>query len=206
MKKTAISIILAVIMMSVAFGQEKRYEIESAIIKKNAVIKAQGMPTEQKMSSIQYFAEYGNKESTESSMEMQGQTISMFNMIKDGYMYSASLNFKQGTKINTADIENFNIVNFLNLTDEIKTQYQIQANGVEQVLGKPCNRYEMNYTAQGQTAISTVWIWQGIILKSKITASGTIAEEEATEILEGAAIAPEKFELPEGITFTEHKP
>ena len=49
-------------------------------------------------------------------------------------------------------------------------------------------------------------VWQGIELKSKVNAAGTTTESEATEILEGAAIAPEKFELPEGITFMEVKP
>jgi len=206
MKKTLISIILAVTFFSVTYGQEKRYGIESAIVKKSTVMKMQGMPTEQTMSSIQYFAGFGNKESSETSINVAGQTFTTFTMIKDGYVYSANLTVKQGTKVNLAEIDGYSTVNFLTLTDDVKKKYQIQANGIEQILGKPCNRYEMTYTAQGQSVKATVWIWQGLTLKSRMNMGGTSIEEEATDIQEGVAIPAEKFELPAGITFTEMKP
>jgi len=201
MKKTVISMIVAVTILSAAFGQEKRYEIASAIVKKTSVVKVQGM--EQNLSSVQYFADYGMKESTEVNMNVMGQSFSVFTMIKDGYVYSANMTMGQGTKINMANIDDYNNVNFLNLTDEVKKKYQIQDNGVEQVLDKPCKRYEMSFTMQGQNVQATVWVWQGITLKSKMNMGGTTAEEEATEIQAGAAIPNEKFELPAGITFTE---
>ena len=201
MKKTVILVIVAVTIVSAAFGQEKRYGIESAIVKKTSVVKAQGM--EQTLSSVQSFADYGGKESTEVVMTVMGQTFNIFSLIKDGYMYSANMSMGQGTKINLAAMEDYSAVNFLALTDEVKQKYQIQANGMEEVLGKPCNRYEMSYTAQGQSVKGTVWVWQGLTLKSRINAAGTTAEEEATEIQEGASIAGDKFELPEGINFME---
>jgi len=201
MKKTVISMIVAVTILSAAFGQEKRYEIASAIVKKTSVVKVQGM--EQNLSSVQYFADYGMKESTEVNMNVMGQSFSVFTMIKDGYVYSANMTMGQGTKINMANIDDYNNVNFLNLTDEVKKKYQIQDNGVEQVLDKQCKRYEMSFTMQGQNVQATVWVWQGITLKSKMNMGGTTAEEEATEIQAGAAIPNEKFELPAGITFTE---
>ena len=205
MKKTVISIILSATIMYAAFGQERRYGIESAIIKKTLVAKMPAMSIEQSSSMIQYIADYGIKESSEMFMEIQGQSFSVFSMIKDGYIYSANINLKQGSKINTSNMDNYSTVNYLNLTDDIKKQYQIQANGVEQVLGKPCNRYEMSFTTQGQDVTATVWVWQGIELKSKISNGSTITEFEATEIQEGAAIANEKFELPAGIDFVEAK-
>ena len=73
-------------------------------------------------------------------------------------------------------------------------------------MGKTCDRYEMTFTTQGQSVNTAVWVWQGLVLKSKIDAAGTTAEEEPTEILEGTAIANEKFELPAGINFMEVKP
>jgi len=103
-------------------------------------------------------------------------------------------------------MDDYSTVNFLALTDEVKKKHQIQANGIEQILDKPCNRYEMIYTAQGQSVKATVWIWQGLTLKSRMNMGGTSAEEEAIEIQESVAIAPEKFVLPAGITFTEMKP
>ena len=201
MRTSVISMILAVVIISAAFGQEKRYGIESAIVKKNSVVKAQGM--EQTLSSVQYFADYGAKESTEVTMNVMGQTLNIFSLMKDGYMYSANMSMGQGTKINLASMEDYNVVNFLNLTDEVKQKYQIQANGVEEVLGKPCNRYEMSYTAQGQSVKGSVWVWQGLTLKSRINAAGNTVEEEVTEIQEGATIAGDKFELPSGINFIE---
>ena len=206
MKKTVITIIVAVTFYAATFGQEKRYGIESAIVKKNTVMRIQGMPTEQTISTTQYFAEYGNKESAETSMNVGGQSLNTFTMMKDGYAYSANLSAKQGAKMNLAEIEDYNTVNFLDLTDEVKKKYQIQANGVQQIIGKDCNRYEMSFTTQGQSVKATVWVWQGLTLKSSVNMAGTSIEEEVTEIQEGVSIAAEKFVLPEGITFTEIKP
>ena len=196
--------IMAVVILSAAFGQEKRYGIESAIVKKNLVIRMQGM--EQTFSSDQYFVGFGSMEFVEMAMSIQGQTFTIITLMKDGYIYSANLAVGQGTKINMAEMEDFKNVNFLELTDEVKKKYQIQSNGVEQVVGKPCTRYEMSFDAQGQNVKSTVWVWQGITLKSRMTMAGTTTEEEATEIQEGATIPKEKFELPEGINFMEVKP
>ena len=204
MKRFALWMIMAVVLITTAFGQEKRYGIESAIVTKKTVMKAQGM--EQTMSSVQYFADFGRKESVELTMNMQGQSFTVITMMKDGYVYSANMAVKQGTKINMADMDNIQAVNFLNLTDDVKKKYQIQANGMQQVAGKNCNRYELSFTTQGQNVKGTVWVWQGIPLKSTINAGGNQVEEEATEIQEGAVIANEKFELPAGVTFTEMKP
>jgi len=204
MKRFALLMMTAVVVFTTAFGQEKRYGIESAIVKKKTVMKAQGM--EQTMSSVQYFADFGRKESVELTMNMQGQSFTVITMMKDGYVYSANMAVKQGTKINMADMDNIQAVNFLNLTDDVKKKYQIQANGMQQVAGKNCNRYELSFTTQGQNVKGTVWVWQGIPLKSTINAGGNQVEEEATEIQEGAVIANEKFELPAGVTFTEMKP
>ena len=206
MKKTVITIIMAVAFYAAIFGQEKRYGIASAIVKKTSVMRIQGMPTEQTISTTQYFAEYGNKESAETSMNVGGQSLTTFTMIKDGYAYSANLSAKQGAKMNLAEMEDYSTVNFLELTDEVKKKYQIQANGVQQIIGKDCNRYEMSFTTQGQNVKATVWVWQGLTLKSSINMAGTSVEEEVTEIQEGVPIAAEKFVLPEGITFTEIKP
>jgi Cft2 family RNA processing exonuclease len=204
MKKIALLMMMAVVVSSATMGQEKRYGIESAIVKKKTVMKAQGM--EQTMSAVQYFADFGRKESVEMTMSMQGQTFTVLTMIKDGYIYSANMAVRQGTKINMANMDDLQTVNFLELTDEVKKKYQIQANGVQQVAGKDCNRYELSFTAQGQNVKGTVWVWQGITLKSNMNISGNQVEEEATELQEGAAISADKFELPEGVNFTEMKP
>ena len=207
MKRTVLLMMMVVAVLTTS-AQEKRYGIESAILKKNSVIKMPGM--EQTLSSTQYIADYGNKESAETVMSMQGQTFNIFTMLKDGYVYSANLTFKQGTKINMAAVmDDYTTVNYLNLTDDVKEKYQIVEKGNEQFLGKDCKSYEMTVTAQGQTVKVSVLVWQGLALKSS-TKTTTILEnsmtEETIEILEGVEIAKEKFELPEGINFTDATP
>ena len=201
MKSSVLSMMIAVSVITASFAQEKRYGIESAILKKNTIVKFQGF--ERTVSSIQYIADYGMKESTEIIMEMQGQTVTTFSMMKDGYIYVANLAEKQGTKIKVAAEKDFKTFNFLNLTDEMKEKYQIVELGEVQFLGKECKSYEMTVTEQGQTVRAIILVWQGIPLKSSMTVSIATVVDEVTEIQEGVEIAMEKFGLPEGINFVE---
>ena len=200
MKKVVSFIIIVVMFYATLSAQEKRYGIESAILKKSSVMMGQTIP------SIQYFADYGRKESNETFMNMQGQMFTVFTLMKDGYVYSANLAVKQGQKINLASMDDYKNVNYLNLTDEVKKKYNIKEAGAEQLLGKDCKKYELTVTAQGQTINATVWIWQGLSLKSSVSVMGNTITEEVTEIMEGKEIAKEKFELPEDVNFTEIKP
>ena len=59
---------------------------------------------------------------------------------------------------------------------------------------------------QGQTVNVSVWVWQGLPLKSVTNVAGNSVVEEVTEIREGAEIAKEKFELPEGINLVDVTP
>jgi len=206
MKKIVISMTMATVVLTVAFAQEKRYGIESAILTKNTVVRTPGAIMEQNISSIQYIAEYGGKESAESFINVQGKMFTIFTMMKDGFVYTANIDAKQGTKVNMASMDDYKAVNYLNLTDEVKEKYNIEEKGNEQFLGKDCKRYELTVTAQGQTAKATILVWQGLPLKSTMTMAGNTMVEEVTEIQEGATIAREKFELPEGINFMEVKP
>jgi hypothetical protein len=196
--------IMVAVVFTVAFAQDKRYGIERAILKKNTVMGMAGM--QQTIPSVQYIDDYGRKESVETFMNMQGQSFTVFSLMKDGYMYSVNLVERQGTKINMAAIGDFKTVNYLNITDELRQKYKIVEKDNQQFLGKECKYYELTVTVQGQSVNVTVWIWQGLALKSSMNVAGNTIVEEATEIQEGAAISKEKFELPEGITFTEVTP
>ena len=160
----------------------------------------------QTMSAIQYFADWGNKESVEVFVNMQGQVFTVFTLMKDGYMYSANLAVKQGTKINMTAMDDYKSVNYLKLTDEVIKKYNIEDKGSEKFLGKDCKKYSFSVTTQGQMVNATVLVWQGITLKSVMTVAGNVVTEEATEIIEGKNIPKDKFELPEGVTFTEINP
>ena len=204
MKRTVLSIIMAVFVFTALYAQERRYGIERAILKKNSEMNMGGM--QQSISSTQYIDEYGNKESMESVVSMAGQTINMFTMMQDGYVYNANLTAEFGTKVNVAAAaatEGLRTINLLNLTDEVRQQYQIVEKGNETFLGKECRVYELDITAQGQNLKVTLCVWQGLSLKSSMTVAGITITEETTEIQEGAVISKEKFELPEGINFIE---
>ena len=197
--------IMITVVITVAVAQEKRYGIERVILKKNSVVEMGGM--KQNITSIQYIDDYGIKESTESVINMAGQSLSVFSMMKDGYAYSANMTAKQGTKINLSSMmDDFKTVNYLNITDDVKKKYQIEEKGNEQFFGKDCKRYDLTVSVQGQSMKVNLWVWQGLALKSFITVAGSTITEEVTEIQEGATIAKEKFELPEGINFTDATP
>ena len=204
MKKSVLSIIMAVVIVSAAFGQEKRYEFESAILKKNTTMRI-GL-SEQTFSATHYIADYGRKEAGEIVMNVGDQTHTVLAITKDGYIYGANMALKQGTKTSITATDDFNAINFLDLTDEVKEKYQIEEKGREQVLGKDCKHYNMAFTAHGQSMKGAVWVWQGLMLKTFMATEDIIVVDEVFEIQEGVEIAEEKFELPDGIDFLEVMP
>jgi len=204
MKRSVLSMIMAVAVMTASFAQEKRYGIESAILKKNTSVNAQGI--KQTFSTIQYISDYGGKESTEMILDAQGQTVIIFTMQKDGYLYTVNMAEKQGTKVKAAGNSSM-----LNFAEELKKKNQI-SDVVEivgdnvQFLGKECKSYESTATIQGQTVKTVMLKWQGVVLKSTVTFYGMTMVDEVTEIQEDVEISAEKFELPEGINFKEVTP
>lgn len=167
------------------------------------------------VSSIVYIDDYGRKELKESIMKIPNQTnitLTMVTMIKDGYIYytektsnEAETTQKRGTKISMATKDDYTMINYLNLTDEVKQKYQIEEKNYEQLLGKDCKRYEMTATSViGRSVKVSVWVWQGLVLKlSFTTASITTIQEEVTAIEENETITKEKFDLPENVIFIE---
>ena len=206
MKRLVFSSILVVTMVFVAFGQEKRYGFESGILKTNTVMRRQNMTMEQSYLSTLYFSDYGRKMSTETFLNTN---FTLFTIMKDGYIYQANMNSRQGTKINIveAGFSDVGSINFLDLTDEVRTKFQIEELDNEQFLGKDCKRYDLTFTNQGHDVKTSVWIWQGLTLKTISNMVGVVSSvSEVTEILEGVEVAKEKFELPEGINFKEANP
>ncbi|MDR0756351.1 MAG: hypothetical protein LBF85_00700 [Tannerella sp.] len=181
-------------------AQEKRYAVESGIVKNKSTMMGQDIVT------VQYFADYGAKESSETIMKMQGQEFLTFTMVKDGYAYMANLTAKQGNKVKLSDMGDFRNINFLALTDDVKQKYKIEEKGSGKVLDRECKKYDLTYTAQGQSYKATVWIWKGLALKAEMDMMGNTVTVEATEITETKDIPESRFELPEGINFTEVNP
>ena len=204
MKKLFLSILMVVTALTATFAQEARYGIERAIVRRNTVTGTGLM--QQSVSSVQYIDDFGRKESVEAFLNVQGQMFTVFTMIKDGYVYSINLAAGQGARVNLADMGGLQTVNYLNLTNEIREMHQIKEMSNEQFMEKDCKRYDLIVNNQGQTANVSVWVWQGLPLKSVTNVAGNTVVEEVTEIREGAEIAKEKFELPEGINLVDVTP
>ena len=208
MKKATLSIIVVTIILNSSFAQEKRYTFESAVIEKR-------LGTRGAVSSIVYIDDYGRKELTESIMRVPNQpnnTLTMVTMIKDGYIYYTENTSnedktaqKRGTKIKMATKDDYTMINYLNLTDEVKQKYQIEEKDDEQLLGMDCKRYELTATSPiGRSIKASVWVWQGLVLKLTFTVGDiTVIQEEVTTIQEDETIAKEKFDLPEEVMFLE---
>ena len=192
MNKSVLSMMMAVTIFAVASAQEKRFGIESVILK-GSVISGQG----EVVQTVLYIADYGRKESS----EIFTNDGHFFALVTDDYVYRANLTLKQGSKISSENMKVHPNVNYLNLTNEDKEKYQIEEKGIEQFLGKECKRYEMPITVLGQTGKASILIWQGLTLKSTVTIAGNTTVSEVSEIQAGVEIAKEKFELPEGISW-----
>jgi inorganic pyrophosphatase/exopolyphosphatase len=195
MKKVFIFAIAACLVTAIS-AQNKRYGIESAVVKSKSAVMGQEVVT------TIYFSDYGETEATETAMKIMGRNIKTFTMRKDGYFYTANLPSKEGTKIKVSSIEDYKNVNFQELTNEIKEKFGIEEKGSEQILGRDCKKYDLTYSNQGQEFNATVWIWEGLSLKTELAVMGAVVVTEATEITEGN-VPKEKLDLPAGVKFKE---
>ena len=194
--------VMAAVIMTAAFGQDKRYGIESVVLKKKYF-----EANRKKADETVYIADYGRKESRE-KVEVRSTPVEMttktFTLVMDGFIYTIVESFnrrgksiigKTAFKVKITG-EGLINMNFLDLTDEIKEKYQIEEKGSEQFLGKECKRYDFIYPTLEKV---TVLVWEGLTLK--LTAGFYV--EEITEIQENAVIASEKFMLPINVHFQE---
>lgn len=180
-----------------------KYQIKSGII--TYVSETMGMKQDVSI----YFDDYGSKECTETSSEMDmgiaGKVkIHNVSLSKDGYMYSLDLTNKTGTKMkaNPAAQKNKDI-DFSGMTDEVMKQMHIAKLGTETFLGKTCEKYSIDDPTFKMKGTYTVW--NGIPLKSEIDMSGIGVKLIAKKLEENAVIPAEKFEVPKDVKITEIK-
>jgi hypothetical protein len=173
-------------------GQEARYEVKSAIIKKTMEVMGQTME------SVQYIDGYGAMEAVYMNMSMPGggQAMEIRTFNKGDSVISVNMSNKMGQKVVLPEKP----VNFLKMTPEINQKYEIKEEGQEEIAGKMCKKYSMVMAQMGVKAVSTVWVWKGISLKSITTASGVTVTELANDVQENAIIVPTIFVIPEGVT------
>lgn len=140
----------------------------------------------QTITNTTYFDDYGAKTST--SMSMMG--MEMTQIAKDGKMYLVNKGEKSVQEMPAQES-----INYLNLTDEIVKKHKVKEIGKETVSGKECTIYTAEVSQMGQTAKSTISVWNGIPMKTTIDLGGFSMTTKVTEINEGPVDAA-VFEVP----------
>ncbi|MCD8043139.1 MAG: hypothetical protein LUH10_08745 [Tannerellaceae bacterium] len=176
------------------FAQEAKYELQSAIIQKEA--KAVG----QQINIEWYVDDYGRKESIFTTVQLPM-----------GLGSKALMVIMEGNKITTIDLDDKkantttlseSVINFLKLTPEVIREYDIREVGEETVAGKPCKIYTVRKEEMGMTADVKMWVWKGLQLKMETTMGGTtLYSETTTRIQENVPIPADKLQVPPGLEF-----
>lgn len=153
-----------------------------------------------------YFDDYGNKECTETivEMEMMGTKVKThtMNITKDGYSYEINLTDKTGKKMKTlAAASNPAGIDFGKLSEDMMKQMHITKGSNETVCGKECTVFSMDNPDMKMKG--TFAVWNNIPLKSTVDVGGMPVTMNATKVEENASIPADKFEIPSDIKITE---
>ncbi len=85
-----------------------------------------------------------------------------------------------------------NIVDYDNLSEEIKEKYKIVELGKEEILKKPCKIIEMGE----DSSRVKLWVWKNIILKTEMSQMGIKVVMIATKLDTNPDFPPNIFVLP----------
>lgn len=176
--------VILVITVSVAVSaqtSEKKYGIKSGIVESR--ISVFGIKT----TVVTTFDDYGDKLSfqmNEKGVRKRGYCLAELGK----FIISVDLNEKKVSIEKTSDD-----LNIRTLSDADKIKYRFKEEGTELILGKECNKYSWNKDGEK----FTVWMWEGISLKSVTRKNGLVIRMEATSIKENQIIDPSVFELPD---------
>ncbi len=178
----------------------KRYKIESAIV----TSKITNSMVQGDITTVVYFDDYGEKElnRTSSKMSIMGQNIQNVNnnLLKDGWSYTWEDGKTTGNKMHLKDVMDPSEMNFDKMTEEMKKEFGIKKIGTETMMGKKCDKYEMNKDGMGN---GNFWLWKNIPLKSETTISGMQLKIEVIDLNENPNFEKGQFDVPTTVTFTE---
>lgn len=170
----------------VAMGQDgKRYGIKSGILTQ----------TSEMGETTVYFDNYGAVEAQKMKMDFMGNAMEMTILRKDGKTYMINAAEKQVQEMPAGGMGGADI-NFLNLTDQVKAANKIKEAGKETILGKECTKYTMEAEQMGMAMSQTVWVWNGITLKSLTDGGQFQFGNEAVKFEENATIPASTFDIP----------
>lgn len=174
-------------------SQEAIYGVKSGIITMSMDFGGNAMTT------TTYFDDYGRKQANVSdfggqksrSIVVKGETI----MVNDEAKTATRMPGMMGGGM----MGGGSSVNFMKLTDEVIKANNIKELGEETIAGKPCKKYSMSVSMMGQSQTQTVWVYQGITLKSSTQSDFGAMERTASKFEENATIPASMFEIPEDI-------
>lgn len=185
-KKFLSLILLLATAAGVAMAQDgQRYGIKSGILTQKSEM---GETTV-------YFDNYGALEAQKMKMNMMGNEMVMTILRKDGKTYMINESEKQVQEMPGGGMGG-NDINFLNLTDAVKSANKIKEAGKETILGRECTKYTMESSQMGMSMTQTVWVWQGITLKSLTDAGQFAFGNEAVKLEENVEIPASTFDIP----------
>lgn len=163
------------------------FEIESAYIR--FVSHAAG----QELIREWYFDNYGQRQAEENYLIIMGKKTGDKSIVLDGYQYQWQYNSNEGNKRKF----HHTITDYNKVSERDIQRYGIVTHGYENFLGKNCLKVTVEKPSK-----ATLWVWNGIVLKTEATFGGQKVLTEAVEIIAGN-VDEKNFTLPDDVRFNQ---
>ena len=187
-KLLTLALMLMVVCGAMAQEGTKKFAIKSGMAKTTTEVMGQTQQV------TLYFDNYGALQCSKTKATVSGMgDLEMATNIKDGKTWMVNYTMKQVQEIPAEAQED---IDFNNLTEEIKTKYNVREAGTEEILGKTCTKYTYEAVIQGQKAKGSAWVYKGFPLKSVVSVAGMEIKSEVTEFLENILVMPQTFDVP----------
>lgn len=192
MKRLSILLIISVL-LTVSVSAQGKYKIEKAHIEYET--EAMGM----KIESTLDFDNFGNDQVVTAVINMMGMNKTSKVLTHGAYNYILDMESKSGTKSPTDGGDDIKGVDFSNIPQEIKDEYNIKELGTETVAGKTCQKFSI----ETEGVVSKLWVWKNIPLKTEANQGGATVVMLAKKIDTKPSFEAATFEVPEGFTITD---
>lgn len=190
MKNVLLTFMIIIALNVNAQENTKRYGIKSGIIHEYSKMKENITP------NVRYFDDYGDKEANVQTVDM-GPLGSYENITitKEGKMWV----YNEATKPKCFD-NPFPGLTFINPSQEIIDMYKLVDTGEDEVVfDRTCRKftYEVLMGRRNKVIHYTVWVYQGVVLKSIIKNGRQETFYEVTDFQENVEVPAEVFAIPE---------
>ncbi len=147
------------------------------------------------------FDDYGKKMRNEITMSMMGKEIHSTSIIKDGFVYTWSIDMpNMAMKIKLDDNLDDKTIDYKNMTDEMRKKLNLKEEGNETVDGKDCKVFSFS-AKEGMKGKS--WVWKGLPVQSEMEMQGKKILTKFKEYQTNVSIPTSTFDLPSGVEFKE---